>query len=145
MVLSCSYIFSVVRLVGGSGLQEGLVEVFYLGTWGTVCDDGWDIREATVVCRQLGFTRATSVQHTGFSGGSEDIVLSDVRCTGSEARLVECPLLTWLPKSCSRRDSVGVQCYNQAGNHYGCMRVIWDLFDGPIKVVTRCMAVFEAH
>ena len=45
-----------VRLVGGNIPNEGRVEICINNVWGTVCDDGWSSTDATVVCRQLGYS-----------------------------------------------------------------------------------------
>ena len=44
-----------IRLVGGERDSEGRVEICVQGFWGTVCDSGWDQREALVACRQSGY------------------------------------------------------------------------------------------
>ena len=50
-----------VRLMNASfpSSYEGRVEICFSGVWGTICSDGWDSREATVVCRQLGILHQT--------------------------------------------------------------------------------------
>ena len=48
-----------IRLVGGQNKFEGRVEVCQGGKWKTVCNNGWEDREARVVCRQLGFAEDT--------------------------------------------------------------------------------------
>ena len=44
-----------IRLERGSTSREGRVEVCLGGVWGTVCDNGWGVVDARVVCRQLGY------------------------------------------------------------------------------------------
>ena len=45
-----------IRLMGGSNIYEGRVEVCWNETWGTVCDGYWSTYDANVACRQLGFS-----------------------------------------------------------------------------------------
>ncbi len=64
-----------IRLVGGANALEGRVEVCFNNQWGTVCDDAWGVPDATVACRQLGFsTTGTEIIKSAtapYSGTSE--------------------------------------------------------------------------
>ena len=107
-----------VRLVDGTdSILQGRVEVFYNGTWGTVCDDSWDLIDASVVCRELGYGRAVkaSVSAT-FGRGNGTIWMGDVRCTGNERLLTECRHNGWGKQNCEHSEGVGVDCASGKNN-----------------------------
>lgn len=64
-----------VRLVNNSTLPgsqyEGRVEVYYNGTWATVCAHEWTYQDAEVVCRMAGFAVAVRPVSDGYYGRGE--------------------------------------------------------------------------
>ena len=110
--MECSYLSSsFIRLVNG-GPNYGRVEIYENGQWGTVCDDTWDIADAKVVCRQLGFKGATSAPTAATYGqGSGPILRHDVNCQGSESSLLNCPHEVFGPNHCNHHEDSSVVCY----------------------------------
>jgi hypothetical protein len=49
-------------------VYAGNVEIYHAGKWGSVCDDEWDLREATVVCRELGYADVANETHNSMYG-----------------------------------------------------------------------------
>ena len=52
-----------VRLVGGSVMTEGGIEVCINNSYGGICDDFWDKQDATVACIQFGFTNGKKMHN----------------------------------------------------------------------------------
>ena len=101
----------MVRLVGGSSYEEGRVEVYYQGQWGTVCDDEWDLDDANVICRMLGLPSASHAwSYAHFGQGSGPITLDDVSCQGYESSIADCPHRAWLEHNCGHSEDAGVTC-----------------------------------
>ena len=87
------------------------MEIYLQGQWGTICDDLWDIREATVVCKQLGFLDAISaVGSAEFGEGSGPIQLDDLHCVGNEIALTNCLARPIKEHNCIHFEDAGVRC-----------------------------------
>ena len=116
-----------VRLVGGYGVNTGRVEVHYYNTWGTVCHRGWDLNDATVVCRELGFPGAISFSCcAAFGQGTGPIWLDDVKCTGNETSLSSCTNMGWAKHYCYHSEDAGVNCQGEHNSGTTLFRRHWD-------------------
>ncbi|CDQ66160.1 unnamed protein product [Oncorhynchus mykiss] len=101
-----------VRLISAEQLSDrGRVEIYIRGEWGTVCDDLFNSKAATVVCQQLGFPVALRVaKRAELGGGSGSILLDDVECEGTERTLLDCKRAKVGKHNCAHDEDVGVVC-----------------------------------
>ncbi|KAK2512286.1 hypothetical protein Q9233_016362 [Columba guinea] len=124
------------RLVGGGSRCDGRVEIFQHGTWGRVLDDQWDVREASVVCRQLRCGEAEKAYSPPKpERGTGPVGLRGVRCAGHEASLTLCN--TSLPGSALLGgvvEDVGVICWEfvalRLENSGGCSGRLQVFYNG---------------
>ena len=114
-------IFTDTRLIGGTNVQTqfqayrsitGRVEVSYNDEWGTVCDNNWDIDNAYVVCRSLGYL-AARYYYSGarYGQGVGHVWLDQVYCTGTESTIADCSNTQgWGNNLCTHSQDAGVVC-----------------------------------
>ncbi|NXU94685.1 WC11 protein, partial [Xiphorhynchus elegans] len=100
-----------IRVVGGESSCSGRVELWHRGSWGTVCDDSWDMEDAQVVCRQLGCGPAVSaLPEAAFGEGSGPIWLEHVECRGTELSLQDCWARPGDGGLCRHKEDAAVNC-----------------------------------
>ncbi|KAH8074614.1 hypothetical protein JL721_2181 [Aureococcus anophagefferens] len=104
-----------IQLLDGPDAYSGTIYALNpaANTWGNVCDDGWDLADADVVCRQVFGTNyeaymATSHNYFGSADNNNNFVYDDVDCGGSENNLVECPSMGL--HNCGHGEQAGVIC-----------------------------------
>ncbi|XP_062293821.1 deleted in malignant brain tumors 1 protein-like [Scomber scombrus] len=99
-----------IKLVGPSRCS-GRVEVYHRDSWGTVCDDNWNIASAEVTCRELKCGTVLEAKKSAFFGeGKEDIWLDDVVCTGHESSILSCQHRPIGENNCGHNEDAGVVC-----------------------------------
>ena len=107
-----------------------------------MCDYSWDLADATVVCRQLGYLRAVGAPRSAtFGAGSGPSWYSYVGCAGTEMKLTECSKHGHLGSACSHSRDAGVVCSSESilrvqctssecsGNAYPIVKVLISLQD----------------
>jgi hypothetical protein len=92
----------------------GRVEVNYKGIWRPVCDDTWDILDAHVICRMLGYKAALAAIKR-FNAGKVGLWMGGVECSGEEVSISECYHRGWSNRWCNGRFNAAVLCQESKG------------------------------
>ena len=124
------------RLVQGTvsnpTFSAGRLEIFVNGEWGTICNDYFDLTDASVACKQLGYSGAirfgssgnegyatiyimqcaclNCIRHYRFNSGSGQIWLDDLHCTATDITLLSCRHREIGTHNCGHYEDIAVFC-----------------------------------
>ena len=100
------------RLSGGESQRDGLVHVYYNKTWGWVCGDQWDKRDADVACRMMDFDGSLSAYFETENDTETELPvwLNNVQCAGNESSLFACVHGGFGYHGCKGKRKAGVRC-----------------------------------
>ncbi|XP_049825562.1 protein bark beetle isoform X2 [Aethina tumida] len=119
-----------IRLLGGSSETEGRLQIRINNQWGTVCNYGWTIENAALVCQQLGHALNPKDWYMERSeipdaGTTEKVILTNVQCDDFDMDITKCKAerLDSFENSCGHENDVGVRCYKTswAGLRFGSL------------------------
>ncbi|XP_018356825.1 PREDICTED: uncharacterized protein LOC108757046 isoform X2 [Trachymyrmex septentrionalis] len=126
-----------IRLAGANNSHEGRIEVKILGHWGQVCDDGFGMINADVICKELGFDLgALEVRPGGFYGNLDPptrFMVDQLKCRGNETTLRECDFNGWGVHNCQPEEAVGIACKTAVNT---CQEGYWKCDNSPTCIPT---------
>ena len=90
------------------------------GLWGGVCDHAFDLNDADVICRMLGYPHATKALAARtaadlYGTADSEIVLDDLGCTGNEDSVFDCQHNGEWIDNCEATEIAGIQCATSKG------------------------------
>jgi hypothetical protein len=98
-----------------ANFSGNVVGIYYSGLIGYICRNGWDDKDATVVCRNLNYKGGVALQHR--LDKTVPIIASNFNCTGDENHVQDCKYsnTSSCPTSYTYSKQAGVLCYNKTG------------------------------
>ncbi|KAM4605946.1 scavenger receptor cysteine-rich type 1 protein M160-like [Polymixia lowei] len=99
-----------VRLVSGTSLCSGRVEVKTKQSWASVCEDDFDQQDAEVVCREIGCGAPSVLQGALYGEAEAPFWTKEFQCEGSESLLLDCGTSGSTRNTCSPGKAVGLTC-----------------------------------
>ena len=100
-----------VRLTGSSIRTAGRVEICVESVWTTMCDQNWDLRDAKVACRELGYSPYGAMPTYGcYTEGQLSFGITSISCTGNEENLFNCSHSNPSLYNCRFRNDAGLLC-----------------------------------
>ncbi|XP_053177441.1 scavenger receptor cysteine-rich type 1 protein M130-like [Scomber japonicus] len=105
--LTCS---DSVRLVNGTSLCSGRLEVKSEQSWSSVCEADFDQQDAEVVCRELGCGAPSVLQGALYGEVEAPMWTKEFQCGGHESALLDCRRSDSARRTCSPGKAVGLTC-----------------------------------
>ena len=106
----CTGVPGGIRMVGSESHNRitGQIKVYYNRQWYDVSYDDWDIKDATVACRQLGYDYVAS--STFSTNHNYQTAFNSLTCNGTETSLFECAHSGFRYHSWANRQVARVSC-----------------------------------
>jgi deleted-in-malignant-brain-tumors protein 1 len=122
-----------IRLTGSSYEVTGRIQVCINGTWNTICGTNFDSNDASVACRQLGYSPYGAFNLSYYYYFSSDpVYFYNLNCTGSESSIWECPYT--LQGNCPYRNRAAIRC-QYVNDGIGITGIDTACNDGAVRLV----------